>query len=153
MVGLGWVPLSGWLGKFCRHTCIFQANARAEAQRVTLWIQTVGSNYCGKHPDRPLNVERSSWYLYGVLTPMSYSFWFGKMFYRLLKEKPGQQPAMKPSTYNLSCLQNMLGQWWHRICLSDQPMSVLTWDSLKEKEPSVYIVWMDWNLKLANPQT
>jgi hypothetical protein len=34
-------------------------------------------------------------------------------------------PATKPLTYNMSCLQDVLGQWWLRMCGSGQPIPEL----------------------------
>lgn len=36
------------------------------------------------------------------------------------------KPATKLFTQNLPCLQDMLGQWWQRMCRSSQLMSDLT---------------------------
>jgi hypothetical protein len=42
-----------------------------------------------------------------------------------LKEKLDTKPATKPLTYNLSWLQDVLGQWWCKTSGSGQPMTRL----------------------------
>lgn len=43
------------------------------------------------------------------------------------KRKVNTKPTTKPLIYNMSSyLQNMLGQWWHKVCGTKQPASDLT---------------------------
>jgi hypothetical protein len=51
---------------------------------------------------------------------------------RLLKEKHGHQPSHKTLTYNLSCLKNMLRQWWYRTSGSNQLIFGLAYGLLRE---------------------
>ena len=59
---------------------------------------------------------------------------------RLLVVRLGYQLSYK--TYNLSCLQDTLGQWWHRICGSSQPMTGATCDPYHIREPIPDTAWM-----------
>lgn len=45
------------------------------------------------------------------------------------KRNLNTNPSTKYSTYNLSWLQKVLGQWWCISCGSDQPLLSLTWGS------------------------
>lgn len=51
------------------------------------------------------------------------------------KRNRGTQPASKLLTYNMFCLQDILGQWWHRTRGGNQPMSDLTSGPHHETEP------------------
>jgi hypothetical protein len=56
-----------------------------------------------------------------------YSFGYGKVHFRLQKKRNMEtKPAMKLLIYSLSCLQNIVGQWWHRTYENRQLISDLT---------------------------
>jgi hypothetical protein len=60
--------------------------------------------------------------------------------------------ATKHLTYNLSCFQNMLGQWWQRSCGNNQPMFALIEGILHIREPILNTVWETKNQILHNPK-
>lgn len=52
-----------------------------------------------------------------------------RMYSSGFKRNLNTNPSTKYSTYNLSWLQKVLGQWWCITCGNDQPMFSLTWGS------------------------
>ena len=78
--------------------------------------------------------------------------WFSSPYSQILKtETKKHQPRQKTIdllSYYLSCLQNMLEQWWHKACGINQPMSYLTQrprvkpNTMGLKKKNVSIKWL-----------
>ena len=63
-----------------------------------------------------------------------------------------QTPAQPQILWSrlVSCLQDMLGQWWHQDCESNQ-LSELAKGPLHKMEPVPNTVWVNTNLRLDIP--
>lgn len=76
-----------------------------------------------------------------------------RMYSSGFKRNLDTNPGTKYSTYHLSWLQELLGQWWCITCGCVQPMFILTGYSFSEREPMPNTAFMTRNLILDNPET
>lgn len=71
--------------------------------------------------------------------------------------KRAVQTPNQPQTFSstkVSCLQNTLGQWWHRACENNQPISDMTEGPFHEMEPTPNTACMTKNktLRVDSPE-
>lgn len=67
------------------------------------------------HPQSSFYVERLSRCLHGSLAFTLSLFHMGRYSAGCAKRNLDTDPAINSSSYNLSCLEDVLGQWWLRI--------------------------------------
>ena len=68
-----------------------------------------------------LKMEKSSQCLHETFITIFQFLWCEKKtLYGVTKENVKGNTVARPLTYYLSCIENMLGKWWHRICGTSQ---------------------------------
>lgn len=79
------------------------------------------------NPHRIYWIWRSKTDVYMELSALSSSLFSAERYsVHYQKRNININPVIKTLTYNLSCLENMVGQWWHRTCGICQPILNLT---------------------------
>ena len=126
VAGLGCIQLSFGQGV----PWISPNNPDSLIQKFGFHEEIAGHHYWEQHSQNSFNMEKLIWCLYGTLHSSlfvlgKYSAGYSQLLSPILSpqnKKTNKQtnmdskPATKPFTCNLSCLQNMLGQWWYRTC-------------------------------------
>ena len=58
------------------------------------------------------------------------------------------EPSYSPETYNLSCLKDVLGQWWRRTCGHSQLLTGLIRNPQQERKPMSDTAWVikNWSI-------
>jgi hypothetical protein len=96
------------------------------AKTKSFSLQTQRRAQCyEQHPHNTLNMEKSKCHLHLAFNPCSRCFDAEEYSEGYRKRNVDTNPATKPLTYNLPCLQYIQVQWWHRPYVSSQPMSDL----------------------------
>lgn len=113
-----WFAFSWVAGQGGSHGNLQSTQGIAKTKSCFLQTDSRWPHCWRQHPYNSLNMEMSSWSLHGA-----FSQWYSAGYRRRGMDS---KSATKLLTYDLSCLQIMRRQLWHRTSVSDQPLSDLT---------------------------